>query len=241
MRSEARALEALLEVLSQRIHRQPLRADDDLAASDAARRRGDRQARRDHARVRQQQRETDAPRRGARPRRRSARNDIAVLLEDLPRAEQTARAVADQLRAVGSELADEGRSLRAAGQRARRAHARAPTSSSPRRPTGSPARLAEIEARERARGSARRRSRAGLFGHARRAARPDLGNARADPLRDRRPGGRGRRAGRPGLGGNRQGRRRRRRIARGQHRPCEQLARRRCPAGSPSRTAPRSG
>ena len=33
----------------------------------------------------------------------TARNDIAVLLEDLPRAEQTARRLAEQLRAVGSE------------------------------------------------------------------------------------------------------------------------------------------
>ena len=35
----------------------------------------------------------------------SARTDIAVLLEDLPRAEQTARALAEQLRAVGSKSA----------------------------------------------------------------------------------------------------------------------------------------
>nr|NUR36748.1 hypothetical protein [Sphingomonas sp.] len=35
----------------------------------------------------------------------SARNDMAVLLDDLPRAEQCARAVADQLRTVGSESA----------------------------------------------------------------------------------------------------------------------------------------
>src|SRR5439155_21869061 len=33
----------------------------------------------------------------------AARNDIAVLLEDLPRAEQTALAVAEQLRSVGRE------------------------------------------------------------------------------------------------------------------------------------------
>jgi hypothetical protein len=36
----------------------------------------------------------------------AARTDIGVLLEDLPRAEQTARAVAEQLRTVGSESAD---------------------------------------------------------------------------------------------------------------------------------------
>ena len=51
--------------------RQPNRADDDFEASDAARRRCDRQARRDHARVRQQQREAASPRRSARSRRRS--------------------------------------------------------------------------------------------------------------------------------------------------------------------------
>src|SRR5436190_1904404 len=35
----------------------------------------------------------------------AARTDIAVLLDDLPRAEATARAVAEQLRSVGSESA----------------------------------------------------------------------------------------------------------------------------------------
>src|SRR5437764_852702 len=35
----------------------------------------------------------------------SARNDIAVLLDDLPRAEENARAVAEQLRTIGSESA----------------------------------------------------------------------------------------------------------------------------------------
>src|SRR5947209_20152497 len=35
----------------------------------------------------------------------SARNDIAVLLDDLPRAEESARAVAEQLRTVGSQSA----------------------------------------------------------------------------------------------------------------------------------------
>src|SRR5437763_5940814 len=36
----------------------------------------------------------------------AARNDIAVLLEDLPRAEQTTRVLADQLRTVGSQSAE---------------------------------------------------------------------------------------------------------------------------------------
>jgi hypothetical protein len=41
----------------------------------------------------------------------SARNDMAVLLDDLPRAEQTARAVAEQIRNVGSESAEKAASL----------------------------------------------------------------------------------------------------------------------------------
>ena len=51
--------------------RQPLRTGHDLATSDEAWGRGDRQAWRDHARVRYQQRETHAPWRSARPRRGS--------------------------------------------------------------------------------------------------------------------------------------------------------------------------
>ena len=45
-----------------------------------------------------------AKRSTARPK--SARTDIAVLLDDLPRAEQTARAVAEQLRAIGGVSAE---------------------------------------------------------------------------------------------------------------------------------------
>jgi chromosome segregation ATPase len=41
----------------------------------------------------------------------AARNDIAVLLDDLPRAEQTARAVAEQIRTVGSESAGKAANL----------------------------------------------------------------------------------------------------------------------------------
>src|SRR5437764_7892805 len=41
----------------------------------------------------------------------AARIDIAVLLEDLPQAEQTARAVAEQLRTVGSESAEKTATL----------------------------------------------------------------------------------------------------------------------------------
>ena len=76
---------------------------------------------------------------------KSARNDIAVLLEDLPRAEETARLLSDQLRAVGSESAEKTASLGAMSLISPSALAR-PTSWWPRRRIGSPARLAEIEA-----------------------------------------------------------------------------------------------
>ncbi len=105
MRTEARSLEALLEVLSQRIfdsrseltmisqHLMQLGDDattklsgitrDFDASSDKLVRHGE-----------AFDRATEM-----------ARNDIAVLLEDLPRAEATARAISEQLRSVGGETA----------------------------------------------------------------------------------------------------------------------------------------
>ena len=105
MRNESRSLEALLEVLSQRIldsrseltmitqHLMQLGDDAtnklggitrDFEAS------GDKLVR--HGQALDRAAET-------------ARNDIAVLLDDLPRAEATARSVAEQLRSVGRETA----------------------------------------------------------------------------------------------------------------------------------------
>jgi hypothetical protein len=103
MRSEARSLEALLEVLSQRItdsrseltmmaqHLMQL-GDDATGKLGGITREFDNSSEKlkGHG---------DALDRAA----EAARNDIAVLLEDLPRAEETARSVAEQLRSVGSE------------------------------------------------------------------------------------------------------------------------------------------
>ena len=106
MRSEARSLEALLEVLSQRItdsrseltmiaqHLMNL-GDDATGKLGGITREfnGSTELLRQHG---------EALDRAA----EAARNDIAVLLDDLPRAEQTARSLADQLRSVGSQSTD---------------------------------------------------------------------------------------------------------------------------------------
>jgi SMC interacting uncharacterized protein involved in chromosome segregation len=105
MRSEARSLDALLEVLSQRItdsrselasmsqHLMQL-GDDATGKLGGITREFDSSSEKLKL-------HGDALDRAA----EAARNDIAVLLEDLPRAEQTARAVAEQIRSVGSESA----------------------------------------------------------------------------------------------------------------------------------------
>ena len=105
MRTEARSLEALLEVLSQRIADSKVEltvitqqlmqlGDDATGRLGGITREFDSSAER-------LARHGEALDRAA----ESARNDIAVLLEDLPRAEQSAQGVAEQLRAVGSESA----------------------------------------------------------------------------------------------------------------------------------------
>lgn len=106
MRSEARSLEALLEVLSQRIDdsrseltvmsQQLMKIGDEATAKLGNITReldGSSEKLKVHG---------DALDRAA----DSARNDVAVLLDDLPRAEQTARAVAEQIRSIGRESAD---------------------------------------------------------------------------------------------------------------------------------------
>ncbi|MEO7277266.1 MAG: hypothetical protein ABIW33_04515 [Sphingomicrobium sp.] len=103
MRHEAQSLEALLEVLSQRIvdsrselvatTRQLMQLGDDATARFGGITRefdGSSEKLRKHG---------EALDRAA----LSARTDVAVLLEDLPRAEQTARLLTEQLRAAGSE------------------------------------------------------------------------------------------------------------------------------------------
>ncbi len=104
MRSEARSLEALLEVLSQRIGDSQARlgtmAERLMGLGDETTGQlGARHSRNGHE-PRTARRST-AMRSTAQPKRRAI--DIGVLLDDLPRAEATARAVADQLRAIGSD------------------------------------------------------------------------------------------------------------------------------------------
>jgi hypothetical protein len=105
MRSEARSLEALLEVLSQRItdSRSELTMMSQhlmQLGDDATGKLGGITREFDSSSEKLKQ-HGDALDRAA----EAARNDIAVLLEDLPRAEQTARTMAEQIRSVGSESA----------------------------------------------------------------------------------------------------------------------------------------
>ncbi|HET9812526.1 MAG TPA: hypothetical protein VFP57_02570, partial [Sphingomicrobium sp.] len=105
MRTEARSLEALLEVLSQRIndsrseltmisqHLMQL-GDDTTGKLSGITREFDLSSER-------LARHGEALDRAA----ESARNDVAVLLDDLPRAEATANAVAEKLRDIGGESA----------------------------------------------------------------------------------------------------------------------------------------
>lgn len=103
MRSEARSLEALLEVLSQRIndsrselsmisqHLMQL-GDDATGKLGGITREFDSSSEKLKLHGEALDRAAEA-----------ARNDIAVLLDDLPKAEQTARSVAEQFRSIGSE------------------------------------------------------------------------------------------------------------------------------------------
>lgn len=106
MRSEARSLEALLEVLSQRIDdsRSELTGMSQhlMRIGDEATTRLGNITRELDGSSEKLKVHGDALDRAA----DSARNDVAVLLDDLPRAEQTARAVAEQLRLIGRESAD---------------------------------------------------------------------------------------------------------------------------------------
>ena len=106
MRTEARSLEALLEVLSQRI--QDSRTELTMIAQHLMQL-GDETTgklggitREFDSSTEKLVRHGDALDRAA----SAARIDIAVLLEDLPQAEQGARAVADQLRLIGRDSAE---------------------------------------------------------------------------------------------------------------------------------------
>ena len=103
MRGEAQSLEALLEVLSQRIDdsRSELSAMSQnlMQLGDDATGRLGGITREFDSSSEKLRRHGEALDRAA----EAARTDIGVLLDDLPRAEQTARAVAEQLRGLGSE------------------------------------------------------------------------------------------------------------------------------------------
>jgi hypothetical protein len=111
MRSEAQSLEALLEVLSQRI-------DDSrtelTVISQQLMQLGDEATGKLGGITREFDSSTEKLKRHGEALDRaadSARIDVGVLLDDLPRAEQAARAVADQLRAVGAESAENSAEL----------------------------------------------------------------------------------------------------------------------------------
>jgi len=103
MRNEAQSLEALLEVLSQRI--QDSRSELTMISQHLMKL-GDEATGKLGGITREFDSSTEKLRHHGEALDRaaeSARNDIAVLLDDLPKAEQTARAVAEQIRSVGSE------------------------------------------------------------------------------------------------------------------------------------------
>ena len=106
MRSEARSLEALLEVLSQRINDSrtelTMIAQHLMELGDATTGKLGGITREFDSSSEKLMRHGEALDRAA----GAARVDIAVLLEDLPKAEQNARAVADQLRLVGRDSAE---------------------------------------------------------------------------------------------------------------------------------------
>lgn len=125
MRAETHSLEALLEVLSQRI-------EDSQASltgmTERLMRLGDETTGRFDGISRELDSSSDRLSRSGQAVDRAAeaaRNDMAVLLDDLPRAEATTRAIAEQLRGIGSDsasrTADLGQQVTALGERTREA------------------------------------------------------------------------------------------------------------------------
>jgi hypothetical protein len=111
MRTEARSLEALLEVLSQRI--QDSRTELTMISQHLMQL-GDEATGKLGGITREFDTSSERLKRHGEALDRaaeSARNDIAVLLGDLPQAETSARAVAEQLRAIGTESADKASQL----------------------------------------------------------------------------------------------------------------------------------
>jgi hypothetical protein len=114
MRGEARGLEALLQVLSQRINDSRTEL---TMISQHLMQLGDEATDKLGGITREFDNSTERLRSHSEALDRaaeSARNDIGVLLEDLPRAELTAKSVAEQLRSVGSESIGKAEAL---GQR----------------------------------------------------------------------------------------------------------------------------
>jgi hypothetical protein len=125
MRAETQSLEALLEVLAQRI-------EDSQASltgmTERLMRLGDETTGRFDGISRELDSSSERLSRSGQAVDRAAeaaRNDIAVLLEDLPKAEATTRAIAEQLRGIGSDsaarTADLGQQVSALGERTREA------------------------------------------------------------------------------------------------------------------------
>jgi ABC-type transporter Mla subunit MlaD len=106
MRSETRSLEALLEVLSQRLHDS---RSELTMISQHLMQLGDDATAKLGGITREFDASTDKLKQHGQALDRAAetaRVDIAVLLDDLPRAEQTARSVAEHLRSIGSQSAE---------------------------------------------------------------------------------------------------------------------------------------
>ncbi|MEO5612043.1 MAG: hypothetical protein ABIT68_04665 [Sphingomicrobium sp.] len=125
MRAETQSLEALLEVLSQRI-------EDSQASltgmTEKLMRLGDETSGRFDGITRELDSSSERLSRSGEAADRaaeSARNDMAILLEDLPRAEATSRAIAEQLRGIGSDsaarTAELGQQVGVLGERTREA------------------------------------------------------------------------------------------------------------------------
>src|SRR5437764_14583161 len=111
MRTETRSLEALLEVLSQRIHDS---RSELTMISQHLMQLGDQTTGKLGGITREFDSSTEKLMRHGEALDRAAgaaRIDIAVLLEDLPQAEQSARAVAEQLRLIGRDSAEKAASF----------------------------------------------------------------------------------------------------------------------------------
>lgn len=106
MRGEAQSLEALLEVLSQRINDSrtelAMMTQNLMQLGDEATGKLGGITQEFDSSSETLKRHSEALDRAA----ESARNDIAVLLDDLPRAEETTRQLSEQLRSIGSQAAE---------------------------------------------------------------------------------------------------------------------------------------